>query len=135
MSLFFKINFIYLECIRLNVKEVEILATKLGTVADLKKKTCFEVEGRKIAVFKVNGKFYAIDSACTHKGGPLCEGGLDGKVVSCPWHASKFDVTTGKVMASPAEKDVASHKITVKGNDVFIELAGESKKKVNSRKS
>lgn len=106
------------------------LATKIGTVSDVSKKSCYEIDGKKIAVFKVNGKFYAINNECTHKGGPLCSGKLDGSVVTCPWHGGKFDVTTGKVMGPPSETDETTHKVTVKGNEVFVELASESKKKI-----
>lgn len=111
------------------------MAVKLGAVSDLEKKSCFEVNGQKIAVFKVNGKFYAINGNCTHKGGPLCEGKLNGDTVTCPWHGAQFDVTTGKVKKGPAELDEASHKITVKGNDAYIELSHELKKKLSSQKS
>jgi nitrite reductase/ring-hydroxylating ferredoxin subunit len=57
----------------------------------------FIVGGREIAVFHVGGHFYAIDNSCPHQGGPLAEGWLDGCLVTCPWHAWCFDVTTGKM--------------------------------------
>ncbi len=56
-----------------------------------------EVNDKEIALFNVDGSFYAIDNACTHVGGPLSEGELDGPQVTCPLHGSIFNVTTGEV--------------------------------------
>src|SRR5215831_4226704 len=61
-----------------------------------------EVEGKKIALFNVDGSLYAIDDTCTHRGGPLSEGVLEGKQVTCPWHGATYDVTTGGVLGPPA---------------------------------
>ena len=47
-----------------------------------------EVQGKKIALFNVDGKFHAIDNTCTHRGGPLSEGELEGDEVTCPWHGA-----------------------------------------------
>ena len=58
-----------------------------------------EVSDRKIALFNFEGSFYAIDDTCTHHGGPLSEGSLDGKEVTCPWHGARFDVTTARPKA------------------------------------
>jgi len=55
----------------------------------------YAVRGRDIAVFNVAGRFYAIDNSCPHQGGPLAEGWIDGTIVTCPWHAWCFDVTSG----------------------------------------
>lgn len=63
---------------------------------------CVEHEGRAIALFRVGGRISALDNVCSHAGGPLCKGVLDGAVIDCPWHHSKFDVTTGAVKDGPA---------------------------------
>ncbi len=55
----------------------------------------FIVGDREIAVFNVAGTFHAIENSCPHQGGPLAEGWIDANVVTCPWHAWCFDVTTG----------------------------------------
>lgn len=55
----------------------------------------YVVGDREIAVFNVDGVFHAIENACPHQGGPLAEGWIEGKIVTCPWHAWCFDVTTG----------------------------------------
>ena len=56
---------------------------------------------REILIANVNGNYYAIGNKCTHTGGDLSQGILEGNVVICPKHNSKFDVTTGKVVAPP----------------------------------
>jgi nitrite reductase/ring-hydroxylating ferredoxin subunit len=79
-----------------------------------------EVQGKKIALF--NGKFHAIDNTCTHRGGPLSEGELEGDEVTCPWHGAKFKVSTGEVLSPPAPKGVGSYKVRVNGPDIELEL-------------
>ena len=82
----------------------------------------FEVGGKSIALFNVDGLFYATDDTCTHRGGPLSEGELDGKQVTCPWHGAVFDVTTGQVLRSPAPRGIASYRTRVDGEDVEVEV-------------
>lgn len=55
-----------------------------------------EVQGVWIALFNVDGAFYAVDNTCPHSGGPLGEGSLDGDIVVCPWHGWRFNVRTGE---------------------------------------
>ena len=81
-----------------------------------------EAGGRKIALFNVEGSFYAIDDTCTHRGGPLSEGGLQGNEVTCPWHGAVFDVTTGNVLGPPAPLGVTSYLVRVQGDDVEVEI-------------
>ena len=81
-----------------------------------------EVSGKKIAIFNVDGKYYAIDDTCTHRGGPLSEGGLDGKEVTCPWHGAVFDVTNGEVLGPPAPKPVSRYEIQISGNDIEVKV-------------
>ena len=81
-----------------------------------------EVGGKKIAIFNVDGKYYAIDDTCTHRGGPLSEGGLDGKEVTCPWHGAVFDVTTGEVLGPPAPKPVSRYDVRISGNDIEVKV-------------
>jgi nitrite reductase/ring-hydroxylating ferredoxin subunit len=66
----------------------------------MKKVTLGEVA---VLIANVNGNYYAVDNMCTHFGGDLSEGFLEGNVVTCPNHRAKFDVTTGKVVSHPAE--------------------------------
>lgn len=55
-----------------------------------------EVNGIWIALFNVNGAFFAVDNTCPHAGGPIGEGKLSGEIVTCPWHGWQFNVHTGE---------------------------------------
>ena len=79
------------------------------------------VGGKEVAVFNVDGAFYALDNTCPHRGGPLGEGDLDGGVVACPWHAWRWDVTTGANTNNPAVK-VACFAVIEEGGGVFVEV-------------
>lgn len=80
----------------------------------------YEVDGVRVALCNVNGKFYAIDDVCTHDGGPLDQGVLEGNLVECPRHGAKFDVTTGAVVAMPATAPVPTYEVKVEGDDIKI---------------
>ncbi len=73
-----------------------------------------------LCLANVGGQFYAIGDECTHQGGPLSEGILEGHVVTCPWHAAEFDVRTGSALALPAVEPVAVHEVKVEGGDVLV---------------
>jgi nitrite reductase (NADH) small subunit len=81
----------------------------------------FHVEGRAIAVANVDGKFFAINNTCLHRGGPLGQGTLNGKVVTCPWHGWQYDVTTGKVTQNPAV-GVDCYPLEVRGEDIYVDI-------------
>ncbi len=81
-----------------------------------------EVSGHQIALFNISGTFYAIGDACTHMGGNLSEGTLDGTTVTCPLHGAEFDVTTGNHLTPPAPGAVPSFKVRVEGNEVQVEI-------------
>lgn len=68
-----------------------------------------------VAVFNVDGVFYATQNDCTHKGGPLNEGLLDGCIIECPWHGSKFDVCTGQVTLGPAKQPLKAYRVIIEG--------------------
>ena len=81
-----------------------------------------EVHGQQVAVFNVDGTFYALGGTCTHRGGPLAEGQIDGLTVTCPWHRAQFDLKTGNVLAPPAPRSVPTYKVVIEGDDLSIEL-------------
>ena len=60
-----------------------------------------QLDGKEVLIANVNGSFYAINDRCTHQGGDLSQGKLEGNIVECPRHHSKFDVTTGQVVSGP----------------------------------
>jgi nitrite reductase (NADH) small subunit len=79
-----------------------------------------QADGRTIALFNVEGTFFAIDNTCTHRGGPLGEGKLIGDTAECPWHGAHFNVKTGAVTRPPAPAAVASFPVKIDGNDVLV---------------
>jgi len=81
----------------------------------------FAVGDRQVAVFNVGGKLHAIDNRCEHQQGPLADGDLDGRVVTCPWHGWTYDVTTGQSPDDPATR-VACFALRLDGDDVLIAL-------------
>ena len=88
---------------------------QVGTIHEVK------VSGTVLAVANVAGKLYAISNTCLHRGGPLGQGPLDGNIVTCPWHAWQYDVTTGKVGQNPTV-GVACYPVEVKGDEFYVDL-------------
>ena len=80
------------------------------------------VGGKALALANVGGTLYAIDNTCLHRGGPLGQGQLDGKIVTCPWHGWQFDVSTGKAVQNP-NAAVGCFRTEVRGDEVFVELS------------
>ena len=81
-----------------------------------------EVGEKVVALFNVDGTYYAIDGVCTHRGGPLGDGGLEGKQVTCPWHGGTFDVTTGEATGPPPSEKVVCYEVRVNGGDVEVKI-------------
>lgn len=84
------------------------------------------VNGDQIALFNVDGKFFAVQEVCPHKGGPIHEGTLDGRVVTCPWHHVSFDATNGKVLNIPfppeygTATDLKKYEVVERPDGVYI---------------
>jgi nitrite reductase (NADH) small subunit len=74
-----------------------------------------------IAVFNADGELHAIDGICPHAGAPLVNGGLDGTVVSCPWHGWQFDVALGQFCLNSKVK-LAKFNVKIDGGDLFVEI-------------
>ena len=84
---------------------------------------------KQILIANIDGKLYAINNVCTHAGGELSKGKLEGKVVTCPKHSSKFDVTTGKCVSGPKigflkfkAKDETVYEVKVEENRIKINI-------------
>jgi 3-phenylpropionate/trans-cinnamate dioxygenase ferredoxin component len=94
---------------------------KVGEIANGEAKLV-EIDGKELALFNAGGEYFAIDNECTHVGGPLCEGDLDGHTVTCPWHGAEFDITSGEALAPPAEENVKCYKVVVDGDSIKVEV-------------
>ena len=96
---------------------------KVAETADLPPGGAMAVQigEQKIALFNVDGNYYAIDDTCTHVGGPLSEGDVDGKVVTCPLHGATFDITSGHVLGPPAKSGVTGYRVQIVGSEIRVE--------------
>ena len=75
---------------------------------------------RSLAIFHVEGAYHAIEDICTHDGGPLAEGMLEGHVIECPRHGARFDVRTGAVLSLPAITPVPTFEVRVQGDEIQV---------------
>lgn len=95
-----------------------------------------DVQGREIAVFHVDGEWYAVSNYCTHQGGPVCEGLLDGtlsvdenweltyeaenEIIACPWHGWEFDIKTGEHL-SKSHFRLPTYDVVVRNGEVYVD--------------
>src|SRR3989442_8606441 len=79
-----------------------------------------QYKGQAICLANMMGKYYAIRNTCRHMGGPLAQGKREGRVVECPWHGSRFHVTTGEVKRGPAQTPEPAFEAKVEGTDILI---------------
>lgn len=79
-----------------------------------------DVDGTPVAVFNLDGVYYAIEDVCTHDGGILTGGALEGEEIVCPRHGARFSIKTGAVLAPPAYEDVATFPVRVEGGMVQV---------------
>lgn len=100
---------------------------RVATLSDIDEGGLMEVEigGEPVCLAKVGGVICAFTDTCTHVGGPLSEGELDGDVLTCPWHAAQFNVRTGKVLRGPARQDIQTYAVTIEGKDILVTLPEE----------
>jgi 3-phenylpropionate/trans-cinnamate dioxygenase ferredoxin component len=96
----------------INVIEKSALADGEHVVVD--------VDGIDVAVFKLDGQFYAIEDVCTHDGAPIADGMLDGDEIVCPRHGARFCVKTGAVKSPPAYEDIACFPVRIESGTVQV---------------
>jgi 3-phenylpropionate/trans-cinnamate dioxygenase ferredoxin subunit len=78
------------------------------------------LDDQPVAVFNIDGSYYAIDDLCTHDGGPLAEGRLEGDVIECPRHGAKFNVKTGDVLCLPATAPIPTYEVRIEGDEIKV---------------
>jgi len=81
-----------------------------------------EIDGREIALFRVDGELYAIENTCLHAGGPLHEGRIEGREVICPWHLWRFDLQTGACGLHTG--GLATYPVRVRNGAIEIDPSG-----------
>ncbi|HXX15069.1 MAG TPA: Rieske 2Fe-2S domain-containing protein [Candidatus Eremiobacteraceae bacterium] len=97
------------------MRTVRIEELPPGTIREL------QIEGKAVALANVAGKFYAINNTCLHRAGPLGQGALEGKIVTCPWHGWQYDVTNGRAVQNPTV-GVDCYPVEVRGHDLFVDV-------------
>lgn len=104
---------------------------KVANLSEVSEGTVKKVilQGKEILISNINGDYYAIDSVCTHFGGDLSQGTLEGSVITCPRHQAKFDVTTGRVLSpprvgpyNPKIMDLKLYPIRIENGNILIKL-------------
>lgn len=78
-----------------------------------------EVDGEPIAVFLVDGQYYAVEDRCPHQGAPLCDGIIDKKEIACSWHGWRFSLEDGRRLDNPRGK-VAVYPVRVEGGEIQV---------------
>ena len=96
---------------------VKVASTSEIPQGEMKK---VEVASHEIFLANVGSKYYAIGNVCTHEGGPLDQGFLEGHEVECPWHGSRFDLKTGAVKLGPAWTPEPTYEVKVEGTSILI---------------
>ena len=79
-----------------------------------------DVDGAQIAVFNVGGEHYAIEDVCTHDGGQLTGGAVEGAEIVCPRHGARFCIRTGEALTAPAYEPTAKFPVRVENGEVQV---------------
>lgn len=77
---------------------------------------------KAIAIFKIDGDYFATDDTCTHEKASLSEGEIDGDIVICPHHGARFNIKTGKALSLPAMFPLETYQVKIDGNDILVEV-------------
>ncbi|HKR88252.1 MAG TPA: non-heme iron oxygenase ferredoxin subunit [Phenylobacterium sp.] len=83
---------------------------------------CFEADGRRIAVFRLEDGVFAIGDLCTHGHGALSEGFVEAGEVECPLHAGRFDIRSGRPCSAPVEEPVAAYPVEIIDGVVHVRI-------------
>ena len=81
-----------------------------------------EIDDKSMVVFNLAGQYYAIDDVCSHDGGPVGDGELDGMEIVCPRHGARFDIRTGRVLSLPAVEDISAYPVQIVKDEIQIGL-------------
>jgi naphthalene 1,2-dioxygenase system ferredoxin subunit len=101
---------------------------RVARLADLAdgEATSVELSGLELALYRIADRVYASDNLCTHGGGRLCEGFLEGYSIECPLHQGAFDIRDGTPVRFPAEEPLATYTVEIEGGEVYVFLPAET---------
>lgn len=94
-----------------------------GRVADLRPGRCSAValpDGNELAVYNVDGEFFATENSCPHHGAPLADGRLCGHLIECGWHGWQFDVRNGRCLT--VNEPIATYRVLIDDGLIMIEV-------------
>jgi len=94
----------------------------VAALADLADAAAFPARlgNRQIALYRVDGRVFALDDVCTHALALLSQGFIEGGTVECPLHGARFDIATGRCLAPPATVDLRTYAVRIEGDDVYV---------------
>ncbi len=97
---------------------------KVARVTDIREgqAVALEIEGKRIALFNVEGEWFAIEATCAQHRAPLEKGVVHGQSLHCPWHGVAFDVKKGVCSAFPSELSAPTYEVKVEGDDVLVAI-------------
>ncbi len=84
------------------------------------------VAGKEIAIYNLNGQFYATEGLCTHGHTVLAEGYVEGDLIECRMHGGKFDIRTGKALVAPCTVDLKSYPVKIEGENILVAVPQDS---------
>ena len=96
-----------------------VTVAKVGELAPGEFRTA-DVDGASVAVFNVDGQYYAIEDVCTHDGGQLTGGVVEGDEIVCPRHGARFCIRTGQALSAPAYEPAASFPVRVENGEIQV---------------
>jgi len=101
---------------------------KLGPASEVPENSVkrFEVGNNVLAVYNIDGSFYATDDECTHGAASLADGILDGDIIECTMHFGAFNAKTGEAVQAPCSIPVRTYKVVVQGDQICVDLAKEA---------
>ena len=94
----------------------------------LREGRCVQIGDEEIALFNLGDKFVAVDNACPHRGGPLCDGIVSGATVTCPLHGYKISLDSGNVLKPEVQVRVGVYPVRVEDGVVLVEFDKKTEK-------
>ena len=79
-----------------------------------------DVDGTQVVVFNIDGEYYAIEDVCTHDGGQLTGGHVEGDEIVCPRHGARFCVRTGEALTAPAYEPTATFPVRIENGEIQV---------------
>jgi 3-phenylpropionate/trans-cinnamate dioxygenase ferredoxin subunit len=108
-----------MNCARIAMSEFILVASREEVPPGTRKLIDFDYVS--VMLINLGGQFYCIEDVCTHDGGPLGEGDIEGCAIECPRHGARFDIRDGSVLSMPATVPIPTFRVRVDGQQVYIE--------------